>query len=116
MVLGYVCSVLAVCNAVTLAFICVARRKPAISTPPITSNSKVPTPTVTSWRLRSAPERFMQSSPRGCRASLARQVETDGRACRHFLRHVFDHQRLVAPALHGGHGRAVEGAGGLRRD
>ena len=35
-----------VCNAVTLAFICVARRKPAISTPPITSISKVPTPTV----------------------------------------------------------------------
>src|ERR1700730_16179717 len=42
-----------------LARIWVASRKPAIRTAPITSASTVPIPTVTSWRLRSLPARFI---------------------------------------------------------
>src|SRR6185503_4918760 len=103
-------------NAVTLAFICVARRKPAINTPLITSSSNVPTPAVTIWRVRSAPERFMHDSPTSCPASLAGQVETDRRTRRNFLWHVVDQQRFVAPTLHRGDGRAIEGASRFGRD
>src|SRR5215831_1236050 len=75
----------------------VARRKPMMSTAPITSVSAVPRPAVTSWRRRSVPVNVIPYLS----IFLLGQLESHPGPHRHLDRGPIDEHRRVAPVLHG---------------
>src|SRR5450432_191501 len=87
----------------------VARRKPMMSTAPMTSVRAVPIPAVTSWRRRSEPARVIGNSP-----DLLRQLETQQCLHRHLYRSAVDDHRGIAPAPDGIDRRAIEHAWRVR--
>src|ERR1700744_6136421 len=96
----------------TLARICVANRKPKMSTKGITNVSTAPMPTVTIWRLRSTPATFIGKDL----LLLRRQLEADGRPHGHLDRCAVDDYRLIVPMLDSRCGRLVEDAWRRRFD